>query len=105
MSNSYNEIIKNRLYVGDYETAKDLTILDDKLGVTHIVACGFDSGYFEDLRFVFFFVLLILFYYIKSKYQVLLVMSNEYIMRYIYLYYLMNDLRLLHLLLSILIYI
>jgi len=42
---SYNAILKN-LYVGDYEAAKDLTLLE-KLGVTHVVACGFDQGHFE----------------------------------------------------------
>lgn len=55
---SYNAI-SNKLYVGDYEAAKDLTLLH-KLGVTHIIACGFESGYFQNLRLVhchFFYVI------------------------------------------------
>ena len=43
---SYNSVIEGKLYVGDYETAKDLNLLKS-LGITHIVACGFDSGYFQ----------------------------------------------------------
>ncbi len=47
---SYNSISSN-LYVGDYEAAKDSTLLN-RLGVTHIIACGFESGYFQNLRLV-----------------------------------------------------
>ncbi len=47
---SYDAVVEG-LYVGDYEAAKDLGTLE-KLGVTHVVACGFDSGHFQKLRFV-----------------------------------------------------
>ena len=44
--------ITNSLIVGDYKTAQDLTTLR-KLGVSHVVACGFEKGHFPD-RFVYF---------------------------------------------------
>ncbi len=47
---SCNVIVDN-LIVGDYEVAKNLPLLQH-LGVTHIVACGFDKGYFHSLRYV-----------------------------------------------------
>ena len=49
---SYNVIITNALIVGDYKTAQDLNILCE-LGVSHVVACGFDKGHFPD-KFVYF---------------------------------------------------
>mmetsp|Transcript_8436 Transcript_8436/g.12670 ORF Transcript_8436/g.12670 Transcript_8436/m.12670 type:complete len:384 (-) Transcript_8436:262-1413(-) len=52
---SYDRVTEG-LYVGDYEAAKDLKILEE-LGITCIVACGFDSGYFEKVlarRFKYF---------------------------------------------------
>lgn len=39
--------ISRSLYVGDYETAKNNRILQN-LGITHIVSCGFNKGYFHD---------------------------------------------------------
>ena len=45
------DAVTTGLYVGDYEAAKDLEILE-KLATTHVVACGFDSGHFQKLRFV-----------------------------------------------------
>lgn len=44
---SYNIITKN-LIVGDYKTAQNFNLLKHTLGVTHIVACGFDKGFFAD---------------------------------------------------------
>jgi len=48
---SYNAIT-NALFVGDYKTAQDLNVLNE-LGVTHVVACGFEKGHFPD-KFVYF---------------------------------------------------
>jgi hypothetical protein len=42
---SYNDIIFEKLYVGDYETAQNLSLLQE-LNITHIVACGFSQGHF-----------------------------------------------------------
>lgn len=41
--------IKQNLIVGDQETAHDLKTLQ-KLGVTHIVSCGFEKGFFSNRR-------------------------------------------------------
>jgi len=48
---SYNAIT-NALFVGDYKTAQDLNVLNE-LGVTHVVACGFEKGHFPG-KFVYF---------------------------------------------------
>jgi hypothetical protein len=42
---SYNFITEN-LIVGDYTTAQNFNLLQNTLGITHIVSCGFDKGHF-----------------------------------------------------------
>lgn len=51
---SYNFISEN-LLVGDYTTAQNLKLLQETLGVTHIVSCGFDKGHFPR-NFCYFFI-------------------------------------------------
>jgi hypothetical protein len=58
---SFDRVL-DRLYVGDYETARDLNTLET-LGITHIVACGFDSGHFQHLGYDIYFSFLYFFVY------------------------------------------
>ncbi len=45
---SYDFILDSKdLIVGDYEAARDKMLLN-KLGVTHVVACGFKKGHFQE---------------------------------------------------------
>jgi len=74
---SYNEIISNKLFVGDYETAKDLSTLE-KLGVTHIVACGFNSGYFQHLWYVYLYIRFIYLFKIEFHLVIKYCFSNTF---------------------------
>jgi hypothetical protein len=49
---SYNIISENNLLVGDFKTAQDLDLLR-KVGVTHIVSCGFREAFFKGYVCIF----------------------------------------------------